>query len=54
MKIKITKSKPIAKALIIKSKGSMPLGKMMAGPMDGLVSSLIGRVCYEQVSYREG
>lgn len=42
MKIKITKSKPIAKALIIKSKGSMPLGKMMSGPMDGLVSSIMG------------
>ena len=42
MKIKITKSKPIAKALIIKSKGSMPLGKMMSGPMDSLISSLMG------------
>jgi len=47
MKIKITKSKPIAKALIIKSKGSLPLDKsplksMMSGPMDSLISSLMG------------
>lgn len=47
MKIKITKSKPIAKALIIKSKGSVPLSKsplksMMSSPMDSLISSLMG------------
>lgn len=47
MKIKITKSKPIAKALIIKSKGSLPLDKsplksMMSSPMDSLISSLMG------------
>ena len=47
MKIKITKSKPIAKALIIKSKGALPMGKspldsMMSGPMDSLISSLMG------------
>ena len=47
MKIKVTKSKPIAKALIIKSKGSMPLGKsplkgLMSSPMDSLLSSLMG------------
>jgi len=47
MKIKITKSKPIAKALIIKSKGNIPLGKsplksMMSNPIDSLVSSIMG------------
>ena len=47
MKIKITKSKPIAKALIIKSKGSIPLSKsplksMMSNPIDSLVSSIMG------------
>ena len=47
MKIKITKSKPIAKALIIKSKGSLPvskspLGSMMSSPMESLISSLMG------------
>ena len=47
MKIKITKSKPIAKALIIRSKGSIPLSKsplksMMSSPMDSLISSLMG------------
>jgi hypothetical protein len=46
MKIKVTKSKPIAKALIIKSKGSLPLdksplGSLMSGPMDSLISSLM-------------
>ena len=46
MKIKITKSRPVAKALIIKSKGSLPMGKstlksMMSSPMDSLVSSLM-------------
>jgi hypothetical protein len=43
MKIKITKSKPIAKALIIKSKGSMPLGSMMSSsPLDSLMNSIMG------------
>ena len=47
MKIKVTKSKPIAKALIIRSKGSIPMGKsplksIMSGPMDNLISSLMG------------
>lgn len=42
MKIKITKSKPIAKALIIKSKGTMPMKGMMPSPMDSLISSLMG------------
>ena len=47
MKIKVTKSKPIAKALIIKSKGSIPMGKsplkgLMSSPMDSLISSLMG------------
>lgn len=47
MKIQISKSKPIAKALIIKSTGGVPLGKsplksMMPGPMDSLISSLMG------------
>jgi hypothetical protein len=42
MKIKITKSKPIAKALVIKSKGSMPLENMMSSPMDSLISSIMG------------
>lgn len=46
MKIKITKSKPIARALIIKSKGSLPMDKsplksMMSGPLDSLVESLM-------------
>ena len=47
MKITVTKSKPVAKALIIKSKGSLPIGKsplksMMSSPLDDLVSSLMG------------
>lgn len=44
MKIKIKKSKPIAKALIIKSKGSMPIGSisdMVGGPMNMLMKSLM-------------
>lgn len=44
MKLQITKSKPIAKALIIKSKGSMPLKGLMGSddPMGSLISSLMG------------
>ena len=46
MKIKVTKSKPIAKALIIKSKGSMPMSPssitdMVGGPMSMLMKSLM-------------
>ena len=46
MKIKVTKSKPIAKALIIKSKGSMPMSTksitdMVGGPMSMLMKSLM-------------
>tara|TARA_Y100000592_G_scaffold19371_2_gene29749 strand:- start:67372 stop:67746 length:375 start_codon:yes stop_codon:yes gene_type:complete len=46
MKIKVTKSKPIAKALIIKSKGSLPMGPssitdMVGGPMSMLMKSLM-------------
>lgn len=46
MKIKVTKSKPIAKALIIKSKGSMPMSSdsitdMVGGPMSMLMKSLM-------------
>jgi hypothetical protein len=46
MKIKVTKSKPIAKALIIKSKGTMPMGPssitdMVGGPMSMLMKSLM-------------
>lgn len=48
MKIQIAKSKPIARALIIRSKGSIPLGKspfgsmMSDNPLDSLVSSIMG------------
>jgi len=44
MKIKIKKSKPIAKALIIKSKGSLPMDSvsdMVGGPMKMLMKSLM-------------
>ena len=47
MKIKIKKSKPIARALIIKSKGSLPidgaspLKSVMGGPIGGLISSIM-------------
>lgn len=46
MKIKIKKSKPIAKALIIKSKGpipvdSDPLKSIMGGPIGNLMSSIM-------------
>ena len=47
MKIKIKKSKPIAKALIIKSKGSMPIDSdspiksIMGGPIGNLMSSIM-------------
>lgn len=46
MKIKVTKTKPIAKALIIKSKGSMPVSPssitdMVGGPMSMLMKSLM-------------
>ena len=47
MKIKIKKSKPIAKALIIKSKGPIPvdsespLKSIMGGPIGNLMSSIM-------------
>lgn len=47
MKIKIKKSKPIAKALIIKSKGPIiadgksPLKEIMGGPIGNLMSSIM-------------
>ena len=44
MKIKIKKSKPIAKALIIKGKGSLPvdsISDMVGGPMKMLMKSLM-------------
>ena len=43
MKVTIKKSKPIAKALIIKSKGSMPssISDMIGGPMQMLMKSLM-------------
>lgn len=47
MKIKIKKSKPIAKALIIRSKGSIPvdgpssIGSIMGGPIGNLMSSIM-------------
>ena len=44
MKIKIQKSKPVARALIIKSKGSMPsesITDMVGGPIQMLMKSLM-------------
>lgn len=41
MKIKVTKTKPIAKALIIKSKGSMPMKGMGGDPIASLMSSIM-------------
>ena len=48
MKIKVTKAKPIAKALIIKAKGSMPIKSesitdMVGGPMNMLMKSLMSK-----------
>ena len=44
MKVTIKKTKPIARALIIKSKGSMPKGaiaSMMGNPMQNLIKTLM-------------
>ena len=49
MKIKVTKSKPIARALIIKAKGglpadvSSPIKSMMGDSMTSLINSIMGK-----------